>query len=267
MRVNSQSCPESPLSARPCGWKWCTTNNELRTTSGRRVIWVDAHANAGVLETAATGRRQRLHLWARTIAEGHVGWSEGCQTARGFECCTRYVEWLGVPAKPDADVCNIYQQLALNYATPSATRGWGPWRRPQAAAARAVDYRSHGQPVWRRGPRRPRVAPPPPPPAGAPPLPTGVLAKLKELVLLNTQVTDAAAALPSPPRSTAARCLRSSDSFWTAYHSCQRRIESCRVRGTERSCDVPFVKHKLDELSQLKLVKLRKLARPRGTHI
>ena len=102
MRVNSQSCPESPLSARPCGWKWCTTNNELRTTSGRRVIWVDAHANAGVLETAATGRRQRLHLWARTIAEGHVGWSEGCQTARGFECCTRYLEWLGVPAKPDA---------------------------------------------------------------------------------------------------------------------------------------------------------------------
>ena len=108
MRVNSQSCPESPLSARPCGWKWCTTNNELRTTSGRRVIWVDAHANAGVLETAATGRRQRLHLWARTIAEGHVGWSEGCQTARGFECCTRYLEWLGVPAKPDATFA-IYQ--------------------------------------------------------------------------------------------------------------------------------------------------------------
>ena len=105
-----------------------------------------------------------------------------------------YLEWLGVPAKPDADVCNIYQQLALNYATPSATRGWGPWRRPQAAAARAVDYRSHGQPVWRRGPRCPRVAPPPPPPAGAPPLPTGVLAKLKELVLLNTQVTDAGCA-------------------------------------------------------------------------
>jgi len=71
------------------------------------------------------------------------------------------------------------------------------------------------------------VAPPPPPPAGAPPLPTGVLAKLKELVLLNTQVTDAAAALPSPPRSTAARCLRSSDSFWTAFLPAAHRKLPC----------------------------------------
>ena len=36
--VNSQSCPESLRSARSYHWEWCTINNELRTTSGRRVL-------------------------------------------------------------------------------------------------------------------------------------------------------------------------------------------------------------------------------------
>ena len=162
MRVNSQSCPESPLSARPCGWKWCTTNNELRTTSGRRVIWVDAHANAGVLETAATGRRQRLRLWARTIAEGHVGWSEGCQTARGFECCTRYLEWLGVPAKPDATFAIYQARCSYQVGQYSARRLTsfhptrptfrdralhGPEEAPGESTALADTRRTHGTPI------------------------------------------------------------------------------------------------------------------------
>ena len=36
--MNSQSCPESLRSARWYHWEWCTINNELRTTSGRRVL-------------------------------------------------------------------------------------------------------------------------------------------------------------------------------------------------------------------------------------
>ena len=36
--MNSQSCPESLRSARSYHWEWCTINNELRTTSGRRVL-------------------------------------------------------------------------------------------------------------------------------------------------------------------------------------------------------------------------------------
>jgi hypothetical protein len=35
-----------------------------------------------VLATAAAGRRQRARLWARTVPEGVVGWSEGCPTVR-----------------------------------------------------------------------------------------------------------------------------------------------------------------------------------------
>ena len=36
--VNSRSCPEPLHSARLYHWEWCTINNELRTTSGRRVL-------------------------------------------------------------------------------------------------------------------------------------------------------------------------------------------------------------------------------------
>ena len=36
--MNSQSCPESLRSARSYHWEWCTINNELRTTSCRRVL-------------------------------------------------------------------------------------------------------------------------------------------------------------------------------------------------------------------------------------
>ena len=36
--MNSQSCPESLRSARSYHWEWCTINNELCTTSGRRVL-------------------------------------------------------------------------------------------------------------------------------------------------------------------------------------------------------------------------------------
>ena len=148
MRVNSQSCPESPLSARPCGWKWCTTNNELRTTSGRRVIWVDAHANAGVLETAATGRRQRLHLWARTIAEGHVGWSEGCQTARGILHSLSRVAWRA--CQTGRHVCNISGALLIPggpiLCAPSDIVPTDPadLPRPRAAWPRGGSRREHG---------------------------------------------------------------------------------------------------------------------------
>jgi len=66
---------------------------------------------------------------------------------------------------------------------------------------------------------------PPPPPAGALPPPTGVLTKLKVLVLSCTQITykglwritDAGSAAPlCPPRLTAARCRRSSTSVWAS---------------------------------------------------
>ena len=58
------------------------------TTSSvrRRVVefWVAAHANRWVLATAATGRRQRPHLWVQTVAEGVVVPKEGCQAMRVF---------------------------------------------------------------------------------------------------------------------------------------------------------------------------------------
>ena len=68
--VNSQSCPESLRSARSYHWEWCTINNELRTTSGRRVLggrprhrWVLATAAILGVATAASpvdinGRRR-----------------------------------------------------------------------------------------------------------------------------------------------------------------------------------------------------------------
>ena len=63
-----------------------TTGSGARSTTSsvrRRVVefWVAAHANRWVLAAAATGRRQRPRLWARTVQEGFVGRSEGCPTA------------------------------------------------------------------------------------------------------------------------------------------------------------------------------------------
>ena len=81
IRVNSQSCPESLRSARSYHWEWCTINNELRTTSGRRVLG-GRPRHGWVLATAATGRRQRPHLWVQTVAEGVVPPKEGCQAVR-----------------------------------------------------------------------------------------------------------------------------------------------------------------------------------------
>ena len=62
-------------------WEWCTINNELRTTSGRRVLG-GRPRHGWVLATAATGRRQRPHLWVQTVAEGVVPPKEGCQAVR-----------------------------------------------------------------------------------------------------------------------------------------------------------------------------------------
>ena len=68
--MNSQSCPASLRSARSYHWEWCTINNELRTTSGRRVLggrprhrWVLATAAILGVATAASpvdinGRRR-----------------------------------------------------------------------------------------------------------------------------------------------------------------------------------------------------------------
>ena len=77
----TQSCPKSLRSARSCHWEWCTINNELRTTSGRRVLG-GRPRHGWVLATAATGRRQRPHLWVQTVAEGVVPPKEGCQAVR-----------------------------------------------------------------------------------------------------------------------------------------------------------------------------------------
>ena len=59
--MNSQSCPESLRSARSYHWEWCTINNELRTTSGRRVLG-GRPRHRWVLATAAIGSRQRPRL-------------------------------------------------------------------------------------------------------------------------------------------------------------------------------------------------------------
>ena len=66
-----------------------TTGSGARSTTSsvrRRVVefWVAAHANRWVLAAAATGRRQRPRLWARTVQEGFVARSEGCPTAPIF---------------------------------------------------------------------------------------------------------------------------------------------------------------------------------------
>ena len=56
IRVNSQSCPESLRSARSYHWEWCTINNELRTTSGRRVLGGHPRHRCG----APTGHLTRI---------------------------------------------------------------------------------------------------------------------------------------------------------------------------------------------------------------
>jgi len=56
--VNSQSCPESLRSARPCGWEWCTINNELHTTSGRRAERGARSAERAAREAHAAGRKE-----------------------------------------------------------------------------------------------------------------------------------------------------------------------------------------------------------------
>ena len=54
--MNSQSCPESLGSARSYHWEWCTINNELRTTSGRRVLGGHPRHRCG----APTGHLTRI---------------------------------------------------------------------------------------------------------------------------------------------------------------------------------------------------------------
>jgi hypothetical protein len=85
----------------------------------------------------------------------------------------------------------IYQQLALNYAT-VGDAGLGALAPALRRRPALLIIGLMGNPFGDEG--LAALVAPPPPPAGAPPLPTGVLAKLKELVLLNTQVTDAGCA-------------------------------------------------------------------------
>ena len=61
IRVNSQSCPESLRSARSYHWEWCTINNELRTTLGRRVVPSTSACGRAPVQTG-DGRLQRPHL-------------------------------------------------------------------------------------------------------------------------------------------------------------------------------------------------------------
>ena len=61
IRVNSQSCPESPRSVRSYHWEWSTINNELRTTPGRRVVPSTSACGRAPVQTG-DGRLQRPHL-------------------------------------------------------------------------------------------------------------------------------------------------------------------------------------------------------------
>ena len=78
------------------------------------------------------------------------------------------------------------------------------------------------QSARRRGPRRPQALPPP---AGALPPPTGMLAKLKELDLKRTRVTDAGcAALTSALDSGGLTALEKLDLTGTSASAGRRKL-------------------------------------------